>query len=98
MLFQQGGKAMTTVTEKLTAKEIADRGQEIYYRDILPLIPDGNQNRIVAIDVYTGAYEMADDVRTCTSRLKERVPTAEIFLMRVGYPTFSRIRPIGGRA
>jgi hypothetical protein len=89
---------MATATIKLTADEIVQRGKEIYYRDILPHIEAGNDGRIVAIDVNTGEYEMADDVRICTSRLKERVPTAEIFLMRVGFPTFSRIRPIGGRA
>lgn len=89
---------MATATLELTAKEIVTRGEELYYRDILPLIEAGNEGRVVAIDVHTGEYEIADDVRTSTGSLRERVPTAEIFLMRVGYPTFGRIRPIRQRA
>jgi hypothetical protein len=86
---------MATVTVKLAGDEIARRGEELYFRDILPQIAAGNEGRVVAIDVHTGEFEMADDVKTSTERLRERVPTAEIFLMRVGYPTFSRMRPLG---
>ena len=89
--------ATIELREKLTNDEIARCGKEIYYRDILPKIEPGNDGRIVAIDIYTGEFEMSDDLRVCTGRLKERVPTAEIFLMRVGFPTFSRMRPMGGR-
>ena len=89
--------ATIELTEKLTTDEIAQRGEELYYRDILPKIEDGNKGRVVAIDVHTGAFEMADDVKTSTGRLRERVPTAEIFLMRVGYPTFSQLRSPRGR-
>ena len=89
--------ATTTLTEKLTSDEIAERGDELYYRDILPKIEDGNKGHVVAIDVHTGAFEMADDVKTSTGRLRERVPTAEIFLMRVGYPTMSHLRSPRGR-
>ena len=88
---------MATATIKLTGDEIVRRGEELYYRDILPQIADGNKGRVVAIDVHTGAFEMADDVKTSTGRLRERVPTAEIFLMRVGYPTMSHLRSPRGR-
>lgn len=89
--------ATIELTEKLTSDEIAERGEAIYYRDILPKIEPGNDGRVVAIDIHTGAYEMSDELKTCLERLNERVPTAEIFLMRVGFPTFSRLRPMGGR-
>jgi hypothetical protein len=83
---------MATATLELTAEEIVRLGKELYYRDILPQIEAGNEGRVVAIDVHSGEYEMADDVITSTSRLRERIPTAEIFLMRVGYPTLNRVR------
>jgi hypothetical protein len=86
---------MTIATTQLTAEEIVRLGEEIYYRDILPLIKPGNESRVVAVDVHSGEYEMADDVRTSTGRLRERVPTAEIFVIRVGYPTLNRIRRLG---
>jgi hypothetical protein len=90
--------ATIELTGKLTSDEIVQRGKEIYYRDVLPKIEPGNDGRIVAIDIYTGEFEMSDDLKTCLDRLKERVPAAEVFLMRVGFPTFNRLRPMGGRA
>ena len=89
--------ATATLTEKLTNDEIARRGKEIYYRDILPKIEPGNDGRVVAIDVHTGAFEMAELAMDSVPRLRERVPDAEVFLMRVGYPTMSHLRSPRGR-
>ncbi|HMV49547.1 MAG TPA: hypothetical protein PLD20_15205 [Blastocatellia bacterium] len=86
---------MTTVATALTAEEIVRLGEEIYYRDILPNIEAGNDGRVVAIDIHSGEFELGETGRDSASRLRKRVPDAEVFFMRVGYPTFSRIRPIG---
>ena len=93
---------MATATIELTGKllgdEIVRRGEELYYRDILPQIEDGNKGRVVAIDVHTGAFEMAETAMDSVPRLRERVPDAEVFLMRVGYPTMGHLRsPRGHR-
>ena len=82
---------MATATLELTAEEIVRLGKEIYYRDILPQIEAGNEGRVVAIDVQTGEFEMAETAFESAERLRQRVPYAAVFFMRVGYPTMARI-------
>jgi len=82
---------MATETAEFTKEEIVRRGKEIYERDIRPLVEVGNKGRVVAIDVRTGEYELADDATTSASRLRARAPEAVIFFMRVGYPTMARV-------
>jgi len=82
---------MSTATTEFTTEEIVQRGKEIYYRDILPLVEAGNEGRVVAIDVRSGEFELADNALTGATRLRARQPDAEIFFMRVGYPTMARI-------
>ena len=82
---------MATATTQFTKEEIARRGKEIYERDIRSLVEAGNKGRVVAIDVRTGEYELADDALTSASQLRARLPEAEIFFMRVGYPGLHRI-------
>lgn len=82
---------MSTTSAEFTKDEIVQRGKEIYYRDILPLVEAGNEGRVVAIDVRTGEFELADDAITSASQLRARLPEAVIFFMRVGYATMARI-------
>lgn len=82
---------MATVTTQLTKEAIARRGKEIYERDIRPLVEAGNQGRVVAVDVRTGEYELADDALTSAGQLRARLPEAEIFFVRVGYPGLHQI-------
>ncbi len=82
---------MATITSEFTKEEIVQRGKEIYYRAIQPLIEAGNEGRVVAIDVRSGEFELADDAVTSATRLRARWPEAEVFFMRIGYPTMARI-------
>jgi hypothetical protein len=82
---------MAVVTAERSKEEIARLGMEIYERDILPKIEAGNEGKVVAIDVNTGAYELADEVLESASRLRERAPDAEIFFMRVGERTLRKM-------
>jgi hypothetical protein len=74
---------MTVQIARHTKEEIAMLGKEIYERDIRQVEAD-NEGKVVAIDVNTGAYEIADEVLPAAGRLRERIPDAEIFFMRVG--------------
>ena len=77
---------MSTATAQFTKEEIVQRGKEIYERDLRPLIEAGNEGRVVAIDVLTGEFELADDAITSAGQLRARVPETVIFVLRVGYP------------
>lgn len=82
---------MATAVSEYTAEEVARLGDEIYERDIRPLVEAGNEGKVVAIDVRTGAYELADDVLTSGIRLRERLPEAEIWFVRIGHPAVHRL-------
>jgi hypothetical protein len=82
---------MATATLEFTAEEAVRLGKELYYRDILPQIASGNEGQVVAIDVRSGDYEMAESATVSAARLRLRKPDAEVFFMRVGYPTMARI-------
>jgi hypothetical protein len=77
-------------------EEIATRGNEIYERDIRPLVESDNIGKFVAIDIETGAWDMDANEMAAGDRLRLRVPDAQTWLMRVGY---NYIRRFGaGRA
>ncbi|MEP7337318.1 MAG: hypothetical protein ABI977_06195 [Acidobacteriota bacterium] len=82
---------MTTATVQMTRDEIIQRGEEIYERDIRHLVEAGNEGRVVAIDVISGEYEMAEDALTSIGKLRARMPGAAIFVLRVGHPGLHRI-------
>jgi hypothetical protein len=76
---------MATATAEFTREEIVQRGKEIYDHDIRPVIEADHRGRVVAIDVRTGEFELADDAIASASQLRARLPEAVIFLARVGH-------------
>ena len=78
---------------RYTKEEHARLGTEVYEREVRPKVEDGNQGRIVAIDVDSGAYELADDGLTAANRLLKHRPDAQIWCVRIGYPAVHRFGP-----
>jgi len=76
--------------------EIVRRGQELYERDIRVIVEAENKGKMLALDIDTGDYEMADDSLTVLDRLQARRPDAPVYILRVGYPTAVKIG--GGRS
>ncbi|MBI4605261.1 MAG: hypothetical protein HY721_25135 [Planctomycetes bacterium] len=69
---------------RLSKEEHARRGMAIYEQQIRPQVEAANQGRIVAIDVETGAFEVAEDTLTACDRLLARYPEAQIWCVRIG--------------
>ncbi len=74
-------------------EEFALRGNKIYQESVRPVVEDGNKGRIVAIDIESGAYEIDDDVLAATGRLYTRCPSAQPWVVRIGYPAVHRFGP-----
>jgi len=72
-------------------EEFAQRGQTLYERDIRPIVEAGNKRKIVAIDIESGEYELADDTLTASDRLYSRIPDAQIWCVRIGHRAVHRI-------
>jgi hypothetical protein len=84
---------MSTRQPRYTKEEHARLGTERYEREVRAQVEDGNRGRIVAIDVDSGAFEMADDGLTAANRLLAHRPDAQIWCVRIGYPAVHRFGP-----
>jgi hypothetical protein len=67
-------------------EEYARRGNEIYETQVRPKVEEGNHGKIVAVDIETGAFEVADDLLTASKRLLVRFPDAQTWFVRIGHP------------
>ena len=74
-----------------SAEETARRGEEIYERAIRPRVETIHYGKVVAIDVDTENYLIADNALAASGRLLKQYPKAEIWCMRVGHRTLHRI-------
>jgi hypothetical protein len=75
---------------RYSKEEFARRGEEIFERDILPKLEPEDHNKIVAIDIETGEYEIDRNELVACDRLADRRPDAQIWLRRVSTPYFYR--------
>jgi hypothetical protein len=76
---------MTLPQLRYSKEEFARRGNEIYEIQIRPQVEEGNRGKIVAIDIETGAFELANDTITASDRLLEQYPDAQIWCVRIGH-------------
>lgn len=81
---------MTVRQPRYSKEEFARRGSELYDTQVRSLVEEGNYGRIVAIDIETGAFEVADDSLTAAKQLLKRCPDAQIFGIRIGLPAVHR--------
>jgi hypothetical protein len=72
-------------------EELARLGADVFDRRVRPALNLEDDGKFVAVDVRTGEYEVDPDDYTAVTRLRARVPTADVWLARVGSPTTCRI-------
>ena len=76
---------MTVRRRRYPKEELAERGQKLYESSIRQQVEAGNEGKIVAIDIETGDFEVADTVVAATDRLFERHPEAQPWGIRIGH-------------
>ena len=81
---------MAVRQRRYSKEELARRGQELYESHIQQQVEAGNDGKIVAIDIETGAFELADDTMLAARQLYARVPDAQPWLIRIGYRAVHR--------
>ena len=74
-----------------TGDEVERRGQEIYERDIRPMVEASNQGKFLVINIETGEYEMDTDDLAAAKHAKARFGKAPLFTMRIGHPAAYRL-------
>jgi hypothetical protein len=70
---------------RYSKEEFARRGDEIYESQVRQQIEEGNHGKIVAIDIETAAFEVADDLVTAAKQLSARVPDPQTWFVRIGH-------------
>jgi hypothetical protein len=80
---------MTLQKPRYSKEEFARRGHEIYESQVRPQVEADNQGKIVAIDIETGAFEVAEDSLTAAKKLLARYPDAQTLCIRIGHRAVS---------
>ena len=85
---------------RYSKEEFARRGTELYERTIRACVEADNKGKIVAIDIETGDYALGEDILSASQQLFDRNDDAQVWSVRIGYRTVSRIgfcfNPRGG--
>jgi hypothetical protein len=83
---------MASIQPRYSKEEFAQRGDEIYERDIRPRLAD-DEGKFVVIDIETGDYEVDSDELAASDRLLARHPKAQVWLRQVGSRYARRFGP-----
>ena len=76
---------------RYSAEETARRGDDIYERKIRAQVEATNRGKVVAIDIDSGAYAIADNALTASERLLAERPGAEVWCVRIGHRALHRL-------
>ena len=87
-------KGQAVAPSRRSREEIARLGDDLYERDIRPQVESDHHGEIVAIDVDSGDYAIAENVVTAWERLALQHPDGGFWFVRVGYPA---VYHLGGR-
>jgi hypothetical protein len=83
---------MSAHDDPTNSERLARLWVEVFERRVRPFLRPEDDGKFVALDVATGSYEVDDDDYAAVARLRARLPTAEVWLERAGYPTAYQIR------
>jgi len=74
-------------------EEFARRGNELYQGKVRALVEVGNEGKVVAIDIDSGDFEVAEDTLSASDRLLARCAKAQTWFVRIGHPALHRFGP-----
>ena len=72
-------------------EEFAKRGTALYEETVRSQVESDNYGKIVAIDIETGDYAVADNSLNDSAKLREHRPCAQAWFVRIKYETVHRI-------
>src|SRR5262249_7724480 len=84
---------MSARQPRYSKEEHARRGTAIYEQQVRPQVEAGNEGKVVAIDVDSGAFAVAADTLTASQALLARHPNAQVWCVRIGHRAVHRFGP-----
>lgn len=82
---------MPATESSRSPEELSRLGAEVFDRRVRPALRPEDDGKFVAVDVVSGEYEINSDDYAAVARLRARVPDADIWLARAGFPATCRI-------
>jgi hypothetical protein len=83
----------TSRQRRYDREEVARRGDEIYEREVLPLLSPADEGKYALIDIETADYEIDQDEVAASDRLLARRPDAQVWMRQVGSRYTRRFGP-----
>jgi hypothetical protein len=85
---------MAATQPRYSKEEFSRRGDEVYLDDVRPKLSTEDTGKFAAIDIESREFAVdADELEACR-KLRQRVPDAQIWMVRVGY---RHVHRFGGR-
>ncbi len=78
---------MASAAAELTLGELARLGTERYEREVKPRLTSADHGKFVAVDVFSGDYEVSESDHLALEAMRSRRPGSRFWLERAGYPT-----------
>jgi hypothetical protein len=75
---------MPRTKRRYSKQEFAQRGDAIFESDVKPRLRKKDEGKFAAIDVDTRSFVIHEDKVAACDRLRERLPEAQIWMVRVG--------------
>jgi hypothetical protein len=85
---------MASLKRRYSKEEFAQRGDAIYEKEVRPQLKADDVGRFAAIDIESEMYEVDADEMKAGSKLRKRIPDAQIWMVRIGSRSVHRL---GGR-
>jgi hypothetical protein len=82
---------MPHVAPPRSLDDLARLGAEVFDRRVRPALRPEDDGKFVAVDVVSGEYEIDANDYAAVTRLRARMPTADVWLARAGSRTTCRI-------
>lgn len=82
---------MSQPMSRYSAEETARRGDTIYEQELRAQLEPEHSGKVVAIDIETHAYAVADNALMASRQLLARHPDAEGWCVRIGRRVLHRI-------
>jgi len=73
------------------SEDITRCGQTLYDEGIRSQVEATNFGKYIAVDIETGAYEIADEHLAAAEQALAKHPGAPLYVLRIGYPAAARI-------
>lgn len=73
-------------------EELAQLGPDVFARLVRPQLRSEDDDKYVAVDVDSAEFEIDSDDHAAVMRLRRRLPGADIWLERAGWPAAYKIR------